>query len=279
LKKTALFLALTLAVSSSAVASPWIKSFAQAQKQAKEKNRLIFVDLFADWCGWCHKFEQEVIPSQVFQNATDNMVLLRLNTEDGADGTALARTYGVTSLPTFLLLDGNGTIAGILRGYQPANEFVGSMKTAEQGYDGFKKRTAAEPSIGNDFTRRFELAKEFRARYALPQAETRFKKLVGEKSVPVNIRDESYYELALTQLLEKKWDDTLATVQKFSTVQSKGDAYERARLIVGDVYLQQGKLDRAVAEYRKFKSTFPSSPLNRNIDIVLPQIEQQIGKK
>ena len=127
MKKLAIVAALALAVSSTASASPWIKSFAQAQQKAKTKNQHIFVDLFADWCGWCHRFEQDVIPSQAFQQATDDMVLLRLNTEDQGDGTSFARRYSVTSLPTFLILDKDAIIVGIIRGYQVPADFANSI--------------------------------------------------------------------------------------------------------------------------------------------------------
>jgi len=237
---------------------------------------MIFVDLWAEWCGWCHKFEQDVIPSQAFQNATDSMVLLRLNTEDQGDGTQFARRYNVSSLPTFLILDRDGIIVGIIRGYQPPADFANSIKDVEGRYDAFMKRVASEGTIAGDFQKRLDLAKEFRMRYALPQAEDRFRKLTAEKSVPAPIRDESYYELALTQLLQKKYDDSMATIQRFGTIQKKGDQYEKSRLLLGDVYLQQGKLDRAVAEYRNFKKTFPQSQYVKNIDMLLPQIEQQI---
>jgi thioredoxin-related protein len=278
-KKFVLLAALVLAVSSSASATPWIKSWAQAQKKAKEKNKIIFVDLWAEWCGWCHKFEQDVVPSQAFQNATDDMVLLRLNTEDNADGTKLARQYAVSSLPTFLLLDGDGIVVGIIRGYQPPSEFAGSIKDVEGRYDAFKKRVSSEESIGRDYQKRLDLAKEFRIRFALSQAEARYKKLIGEKNVPANIRDESYYELALAQLLQKKYDDSLATVQKFGTVQKRGEQYEKSRLLIGDIYLQQQKYDRALAEYRNFKASFPQSQYVKNVDMILPQIERQIGRK
>jgi len=275
-KKLAILAALALVVASTASASPWNKTFAQAQQKAKAKNALIFVDLWAEWCGWCHKFEQDVIPSQAFQNATDSMVLLRLNTEDQGDGTQFARRYNVSSLPTFLILDRDGIIVGIIRGYQPPADFANSIKDVEGRYDAFMKRVASEGTIAGDFQKRLDLAKEFRMRYALPQAEDRFRKLTAEKSVPATIRDESYYELALTQLLQKKYDDSMATIQRFGTIQKKGDQYEKSRLLLGDVYLQQGKLDRAVAEYRNFKKAFPQSQYVKNIDMLLPQIEQQI---
>ena len=276
MKKFLILGALALAVSSTASASPWIKTFAQAQQKAKSKNQLIFVDLWAEWCGWCHKFEQDVVPSQAFQNATDSMVLLRLNTEDQGDGTNLARRYNVTTLPTFLILDRDGVIAGIIRGYQPPSDFASSIKDVEGRYDAFRKRVAGESSIARDFQKRLDLAKEFRVRYALPQAEDRFKKLTADHSMPVNVRDESFYELALTQLLQKKYDDSMATIQKFGTVTKKGENYEKSRLLVGDVYLQQGKYDRAAAEYRNFKTAFPQSQYVKNVDMILPQIERQI---
>ncbi|HEY6137661.1 MAG TPA: thioredoxin family protein [Thermoanaerobaculia bacterium] len=276
MKKLAIVAVLALAVSTTASASPWIKSFAQAQQKAKAKNQHIFVDLFADWCGWCHKFEQDVIPSQAFQQATDDMVLLRLNTEDQGDGTQFARRYSVTSLPTFLILDKDAIIVGIIRGYQVPNDFANSIKDVEGRYDGFKKRVAGEPSIAKDFQKRLDLAKEFRIRYALPQAEDRFKKLTAEKSASTAVRDEAYYELALTQLLQKKYDDSMATIQKFGTLQKAGENYEKSRLLIGDVYLQQGKVDRAVAEYRSFKAAFPQSQYVKNIDMILPQLERQI---
>lgn len=276
MKKLVILAALALTVSSSASASPWIKTFAQAQQKAKAKNALIFVDLWAEWCGWCHKFEQDVIPSQAFQNATDSMVLLRLNTEDQGDGTSFARRYNVTSLPTFLLLDRDGIIAGIIRGYQPPADFASSIKDVEGRYDAFMKRVATERTIAGDFQKRLDLAKEFRIRYALAQAEDRFKKLTAERGVPAPIRDESFYELALTQLLQKKYDDSMATIQKFGTIQKNGENYEKSRLLIGDVYLQQGKYDRAAAEYRSFKKAFPQSQYVKNVDMILPQIERQI---
>jgi TolA-binding protein len=93
------------------------------------------------------------------------------------------------------------------------------------------------------------------------------------------IRDEAYYELALSQMLEKKYTDSIATIQQFGKLQTKGENYEKARLLAGDVYLQQGKLDRAAAEYRSFKASFPQSQYVKNIDMLLPQIERQIGRK
>jgi thioredoxin-related protein len=276
-KRTALLAAVALIFVQQAVASPWLKDIASAQKKAKEKNQLIFVDLFADWCGWCHRFEQEVIPSQAFQSTTDDMVLLRLNTEDGKDGSKFAREFGINSLPTFLVLNSDLVVAGMIKGYVPSNEFKKTMDDVEGKYKDFMKRVNDEPSISKDYAKRLSLAKEFESRAAYSQSETRLRKLVGEPAIPSGVRDDAYFELALTQILQKKFDDAKKTIAKFGTVQNKGDAFERSRLLVGDIYMQQGNVAAALGEYKSFKTKYPSSQYNRNLDVMIPQLEKQMG--
>jgi thioredoxin-related protein len=276
-KRIALLAAIALLFVQQASASPWLKDIASAQKIAKEKNQLIFVDLFADWCGWCHRFEQEVIPSQSFQNATDKMVLLRLNTEDGKDGTKFARDFAVSSLPTFLVLNKDLMIAGIIKGYAPAKEFAASLGDAEVKYNDFMKRANDEASISKDYAKRFALAKEFESRAAYAQSETRLKKLIAEPGIPTTVRDDSYFELALNQILQKKFVDAKATLAKFATLQNKGDAYERSRLLIGDIYLQTGNIPGALEEYKTFKMKYPNSAYTGNINMMIANLERQLG--
>lgn len=277
MKRIALLAAIALLFVQQAVASPWLKDIASAQKKAKEKKQLIFVDLFADWCGWCHRFEQEVIPSQDFQNATDDMVLLRLNTEDGKDGTKLASDYGINSLPTFVVLNSNLMIAGIIRGYAPPKEFAESLGDVEVKYKEFTKRVSDEPSISKDYVKRLALAKEFESRSGYAESETRLRKLLSESALPASIRDDTYVELALTQILQKKYDDARKTIARFGTLQNKGEAFERSRLLVGDIDMQTGNVPAALDEYRAFKVKYPNSPYNRNLDTIIPQLERQVG--
>lgn len=277
MKRTALLVAAALLCVQQATASPWLKDIASAQKKAKEKNQLIFVDLFADWCGWCHRFEQEVIPSQSFQTATEKMVLLRLNTEDGKDGSKFAKDYSVTSLPTFLVLNSDLMIAGIIKGYVPAKEFAVSLGETETHYKEFMKRVGDESSISKDYAKRFSLAKEFEARAGYAQSESRLRKLLAEPVLPVNVRDDSYFELALNQILQKKFDEARKTISKFASIQNKGDSFERSRLLIGDIYLQTGNAQGALDEYRAFKAKYPASAYNHNLDMMIPQLERQLG--
>lgn len=279
MKRFALAVAVIVLLAPQTFAASWNKSYADAMKKAKSSNELVFVDLFADWCGWCHRMEQEVFPSEIFQKATDKMVLLRLNTEDGADGTRFAQKFNVNSLPTFLILTPDDSVAGVLRGYAPAKEFVTEMESTQARYRDFQKRAASEDTFANDYKKRFDLAVEFTQHFAFTQAESRFKKLTADAKAPADIRDRAYYELAVAQALQNHLGEATSTLNSFSKVQTKGESYERGRLLQAQMYWQQGNLMAAANELRQFKTRFPGSPMSGQADQMLQVIQQQLQKK
>lgn len=255
----------------------WHKSVAPAQKEALAKKQLILVDMFAEWCGWCHRFEREVFPSAAFQEATKDIVLLRLDTEDGKEGTQFARKYAVTSLPTFLVLAPDLSMAGLLRGYAPPNDFVASLKDTRKKYGEFVKRSSNEAAIAKDPVQRLALAKEYMQRSMYDKAVDRLKKLSTEKGIPAAIRDDAFYNLAMTQVMQNKLDDALVTVRSLTSVSKLGTPVEQSRMLAAQIYLQQGNLLSAANEFRSFRKAYPTSPLVAQIDIILPEIEKKLA--
>lgn len=268
---------LALVLAPQTFAGAWLKSVAAAQKIAKEKDQLILVDMFAQWCGWCHRFEREVFPSQVFQNATTDIILLRLDTEDRGEGTQMAQKFGVTSLPTFLLLAPDLSVAGMIRGYAPPNDFVKSLKETRAKYAEFQKRVKEESKIARDPIARLALAKEFVMRSSYDQATPRLKKLMTEKGIPISVRDEAYYQMALVQVVQNKFADAQKTIRELTALSKIGESVERARMLNGEIYMQQGNYLGAANEFRSFKAAFPNSPLIPRIDMMLPGIEKKLN--
>lgn len=263
-----------LVVPQAFAAGGFLKTISVAQAKAKEKNQLIFVDLFANWCGWCHRFEKEVVPSEAFQNATRNMVLLRLDTEDGKEGTAFSRKYQVQSLPTFLILTPDLAIAAVIRGFAPPAQFVEMMNGSIDKYREFEKLVSQERMLTTNHAKRLDIAREYRLRQAFDKSELRLKKLVTESGVPATVRDEAYYELGILYMQQGKHDNVLETVAAFGKVQKEGSSFERSKLLAVEAYLAQGKYKNAATELRAFKSKFPNSPMIPNVDTMLPNIER-----
>jgi thioredoxin-related protein len=277
-KLLALALAVVLLPASSLSASTWHKSIAPAQAEAKKKNQIIFVDLFADWCGWCHRMEREVFPTEAFRNATKDMVLLRVDTEDRGEGTKLSRDYGITKLPTFLLLDPDGLLVGVIYGYAQAEQFAKRIGEVRSKFKLFQAEVAAEPSFRTDYKRRLSLAVDFMSRNGHKQAESRLRVLAAEKNVPKDVLDSVQYHLALNLYLQRKLDDSATSLKALLTRQPQGEPLERGHLLLGQIYYEQGNYAAALTELRNFKKTFPSSTLMPNVDSLLPIVENAVAR-
>ena len=279
MKRFALTVTALVLLAAPAFAGTWNQSLAVAQKKAKQSKQLIFVDLFADWCTWCHRMEQEVFPSAAFQKQTDDMVLLRLNTEDGGEGTKLAQEYFVTQLPTFLVLTPDLNVAGVIHGFMPSKEFVQELDATEGRYREFEKLAATESSLATDYAKRLDLARGFQERYQFSQAESRFRKLSQERGVPGDVRDTAWYELAVSQVVQGRLDEATKTLGAFSRISAKGDPVEKARLLQAQIDLQQGNATAALKELRTFKTMFPNSQYLATVEFHIQQIERSQVKK
>jgi thioredoxin-like negative regulator of GroEL len=236
---------------------------------------LIFIDLFADWCGWCHRMEKEVFPSEPFQKATGDMVLLRLNTEDRAEGTKFAQQYEIRSLPTFMVVAPDLSVAGVIMGYAPAPQFVQKLAETRKEYQVFQKRVKDEPTYQKDYQKRLDLAKEFIGRRGFGEAERRLNKLVNEAGAPQGIRDSASYNLALAMVSQKKYDASLALLNKLLSRVSTGEPAEMGRILLGQLYYEQGNFGAALRELNKFKSSFPNSKMIASVNSLIPQLELQ----
>lgn len=113
---------------------------------AKKADQLLLVDAYADWCGWCKVLEREVFPHPEFLAATSDFVKLRIDVEDGAEGSELADRYGAWSLPTLLILEPSGALVGVVEGYAPVGPFVGRLRAElslrERMLDGYRRTLA-----------------------------------------------------------------------------------------------------------------------------------------
>lgn len=126
-------LLLGLLLASPTAATPalegWHDTPSEALAEAAGADRFVLVDLYADWCSWCKVLEEKVFTTPAFENfADEQFVLLRVDVEDGGEGTRLRELYQVRALPTTLLLDSEGVLVGTISGFSPAPEYLGEIK-------------------------------------------------------------------------------------------------------------------------------------------------------
>jgi thioredoxin 1 len=99
-------------------------SWAEALKLAKEENKLVFLDIYATWCGPCKRLKANTFPDLEvgnFYNA--NFINLALDGEKG-EGLELACVYEIKGYPTLLFIDHTGTVVTRTAGYHNPHKFL-----------------------------------------------------------------------------------------------------------------------------------------------------------
>ena len=105
----------------------WLTDLPKAQAKAKEENKQVLLDFTgSDWCGWCIKFNKEVLSTPEFADyAAKHLVLVEVDfprKKEQSDelkkaNKDLGSKYKVNGYPTFVVLNKEGKEVGRQVGY------------------------------------------------------------------------------------------------------------------------------------------------------------------
>jgi thiol:disulfide interchange protein len=98
-----------------------------ALDRARTERKLVMVDVYTDWCGWCRKLDREVFADEQVAAAAKGVVAVRLDAEK--EGEKLAERFGVDGFPTVLFLDADGKLVKRVNGYVDRDEMLEVLKS------------------------------------------------------------------------------------------------------------------------------------------------------
>ncbi len=122
-------------------------TFEQALAEATRAKKIVFIDFWASWCGWCKRLDRETLADNTVVAETQDLVCLSIDAES-QDGQPLAARYGVAGLPALVFLEPGGSLRDRLAGFRPPAQFVAEVRRVKSGegtLGGIEKRIAANP--------------------------------------------------------------------------------------------------------------------------------------
>lgn len=106
-----------------------------AMEQAKEQDKLLFVDSYAQWCGPCKRMAKyEFVKPEVGEIYNANFVNLKLDMET-KNGRTFDSSYPVSAYPTMFFLDGEGNVVKKVRGGKKAEQLIQMAETVLKSFD------------------------------------------------------------------------------------------------------------------------------------------------
>jgi len=258
---------LLLASVAPAAAAPqvWLNDVAAAEKAAAERDAFILVDLYADWCGWCKVLEREVFSSEAFRRFASDFVLLRVDVEDGGEGSLMQARYGVVDLPTLLILEAGGARVGQVSGYAPVERYLAQLRAELKRYEELVGHFEAVRRSG-DAGALSALAEAFHRRRDGARAAALYDRLAAELKPGSPQWADVQARLADARRLAGDWAGARQSLERARAAARSLDdrrLLEQVELLHVQIAQEAGDCDEAERSLESFLRDHPESPLRR----------------
>jgi thiol-disulfide isomerase/thioredoxin len=105
-------------------------SWAEVLVAAKDQNKPVFVDAFADWCGPCKWMDAFVFPDpEAGKFYNENFIVYKFDMEKG-EGPEFAQKYKVESYPSYYFFNPEGELMHKSGGSKPVEKFIEDGRNA-----------------------------------------------------------------------------------------------------------------------------------------------------
>lgn len=255
----------------------WMTDLDAALAKAKEGDRYILVDLYADWCGWCKVLEKEVFASAEFRRFTEDWVYLRVNVEDGGEGAMLQVRYGASSLPTTLVIKSSMALVGKVSGYAPMPRFAEILGGEIGAYERFVKlfearRNSDDPSV-----------LKMLAEAALQRGDGARAAIAYQGMLPFVESDKkalTHLQIADSHRISRQFEHAVAALERARMLTSQNPDHplsERLDLLRFQIELDRRDCAKAKASIEHFLKAHPASRYDGDMRKTLLELEQGDG--
>ncbi len=126
----------------------WLK-FEEAVKANQSNPKMLLVDVYTDWCGWCKKMDKDTFTDpKVIDYINSNFYAVKLNAEDTQrtfdfmgkkyNEAQMAAAMRVNSYPNFVIIDPTLQNITQMPGYREPAPFLEGLNSIVA--NGFPKR-------------------------------------------------------------------------------------------------------------------------------------------
>lgn len=136
----------------------WLTDFEAAKAAAVKEKKLIFMDIYADWCPPCKMLDKDTFPAPEVQKLLGEFIPVKIDADKQGE---IVEKYSDGSLPTLAVIDEKGRLLDSTAGFLDAPSFVEWLQTARKSGEQLAKLEATVADNPTDAASGLALANQY----------------------------------------------------------------------------------------------------------------------
>jgi thioredoxin-like negative regulator of GroEL len=254
----------------------WERQFDVALKKAQAAQKPVFVDFWADWCGWCHELDRTTYRDPLVVRLASDFVPLKLDTEAGPKEAALSARYGVSSLPTMAFLSPAGRLILRVDGYRGPGQFPHTLTIAKSLAADVMKWEAALERDTRDAEALSRLGHHLFEQESYEESRELLERAVREDAeLPVKDRKKSRMLLGVMENYSRNYAASAAILKDALAVKPPHEYDAKILYVLGRTYLAAGRSSDARAAFQDVVRRYPDSSVAQKAREGLTSLERR----
>ena len=254
---------------------PWRPDFEQALADGRKWGKPVLTYLYTDTCTYCKEMEATTFKDPLLvEEMRDEYVWVKLNAETDPVGSQLREQFAVSSYPTIVVTDYDGSEIDRLNGYIKASDFKQRIEffvASPDTFKGLQQRVEAQP---DSLPTHFSLGDKYLERGRLFTAAKHFVQVIV--SDPENLQgltDVSYYWLAHTLATGGQPQEALNQLAKLSDRFPSSPVLADAYLLQGQIHSFGNRPEEARQTFKLFLQRFPGHEQRAWVEQLLRELD------
>jgi thioredoxin-related protein len=256
-------LVIVAATSGAAEGIKWHESLDEALKASAKSGKLVMLTLHTEWCGWCHKLQEETWPADAVIAKSADFECVAVDPEK----TQVSEEYNNGSYPRTLFLRSDGAIVSEIGGFLPPEEFVAQMGLAAENLKKLAEAEAIEKRVAKpeDDLPSALRAGTLYAEIGQPKKALEWLRPVYEHAAELadDQRAEATVAYGTALATDRQYEKAVPVLQEVAEKYPTHPRAREVRFALGLVLAQTGKVAEARAVWQKLVDEKPDDDVGQ----------------